>query len=501
MTVAIRTDASAAIGIGHLQRCLALAAALHELGEGVVFVCRNDDPGALAGVARTPHALRLLPARDGGAVTPERDAAETAQALTGDRPGCVVVDHYALDARWHHAISTALGASVAAIDDLADRPLDVALLIDHNLHDDHRRKYAGRLPAGAQLLGGPRFALLGPNYRTVVPVDVRPRVSSIGIFLGGSDPGGLSPLVMRACREHAGFVGPMEVVSTSANPRLGALRSAMAATPGATLSIDLPDLAEFFARHDLQIGAGGGASWERCRCGVPSLLLQVAANQAAVVPALVACGAAATLPDGAALTAEAIGHALRALIDDADGRARLAARALELVDGRGAERVALALLRHRLEVVPATAEDMGLLLEWRNHPATRSVSRQSDPIAPADHARWFERVRSDPARLLLVGRIGTRPVGVIRFDLDALHQAEVSLYLDPALHGLGLGPALLAAGEAAASRWAAPVRFLASVLASNAASARMFAAAGYRGGDGRWHKPVANLDFHPEHSR
>jgi RimJ/RimL family protein N-acetyltransferase len=67
------------------------------------------------------------------------------------------------------------------------------------------------------------------------------------------------------------------------------------------------------------------------------------------------------------------------------------------------------------------------------------------------------------------------------------------LYLDPALHGLGLGTALLRAGEEA---WCAQagreVTFEATVLDTNAASKRLFAAAGYiQHAPQRWRKALA----------
>ena len=65
--------------------------------------------------------------------------------------------------------------------------------------------------------------------------------------------------------------GPIEVVSTSANPHLRGLAAQVRADSLARLSVDLHDLAAFHARHDLQIGASGGATWERCCVGVPSL--------------------------------------------------------------------------------------------------------------------------------------------------------------------------------------------------------------------------------------
>ena len=48
--------------------------------------------------------------------------------------------------------------------------------------------------------------------------------------------------------------------------------------------------ADFFGRHDLQIGAGGGATWERCCVGAPSLTLPCSRNQQVVISALAELG-------------------------------------------------------------------------------------------------------------------------------------------------------------------------------------------------------------------
>ena len=49
MNVVFRTDASLAIGIGHVMRCLTLASALRERDVAVSFVCREHD-GHLCGL-------------------------------------------------------------------------------------------------------------------------------------------------------------------------------------------------------------------------------------------------------------------------------------------------------------------------------------------------------------------------------------------------------------------------------------------------------------------
>lgn len=76
----------------------------------------------------------------------------------------MVLDHYAFDAVWHNAIRAELGSRIAVIDDLADRMLSADLIVDHNFAPDHRVKYEGRAARESILLGGPRYALLGPAF-------------------------------------------------------------------------------------------------------------------------------------------------------------------------------------------------------------------------------------------------------------------------------------------------------------------------------------------------
>lgn len=144
--VAIRVDASAAIGTGHLKRCLSLAQALIEAGADVRFVCRALDAVAatVLGDSGIPTlwlsapAQAFTPAPDApphaawAGVPQGQDADDTTQALTGWAPDWLVVDHYAFDARWHKAVRDALGCRLLVIDDTADRALDADALLDHN---------------------------------------------------------------------------------------------------------------------------------------------------------------------------------------------------------------------------------------------------------------------------------------------------------------------------------------------------------------------------------
>ena len=495
MRVAVRVDASPLMGIGHLRRCLSLAQALRANGAAVRFVTRDlgvdsksqitaqgfDDIVVLEG-SRPPVSFdNEVTHADWAQVTQDEDAEQTIAALERFEPDWTVVDSYSFDARWHDAVRAGLDCRIVQVDDIADRTIAPDLLIDHNLARDHAKKYAGRLAQRAPILGGPRYALLGAGFAAARRYAFVEQVESIGIFMGGVDAGNHSAAVLDAL-DDIGFAGPVEVVTTSANPHLRALHDRIGQRAKTHLILDSADLADFFARHDVQVGAGGGASWERCCIGAPSLLVVVASNQEAVVPQLAAQGivALARNPDRATIAA-----ALAELVRNPGKRRDLAAKSRALVDGRGALRAALRMLGDRLIVRPATRADAQMMFDWRNAPATRAVSLEQGPLAWDAHLAWLDRILADPTRNLFIGEIGGRAVGVIRFDSSAPDGATVSLYLDPALHGLGLGPQLLLAGEDAVGRKIVE----AVVLEDNRPSQRVFEVCGYeRVAPDRWVK-------------
>lgn len=354
MRVAIRVDLSVPMGLGHARRCQSLAFALRDSGAQILFVSRPMDLDSRAVLSRPFYDVRLLE-RPAGAyeridqaapqhaswagVSWEQDANDTIAALRGWQPDWLVIDHYSFDSRWHTSVRHALGCRILVVDDLADRDLDADILVDHNWCDDHRLKYGSHATRVSRLLGGPRFALLGPDYATTQPYSFRPEVESIGIFMGGTDAARLSETALAACRRIAGFSGTIEVATTSSNPNLRRLRECCAVSPGTTLLVDQPSLAGFFARHDLQIGAGGGATWERCCMGAPSIAVIGAANQVPVLRPLSGLGVLLAVESENANAPMLAGY-VGELIESPATRHDLGVSARNMVDGLGSTRVA-----------------------------------------------------------------------------------------------------------------------------------------------------------------
>ena len=494
MRIALRTDASRRIGTGHLRRCLSLAQALRDEGAQVRFVCRDhDEISRIAAedgeaVAWLPHAGGYTPRPDEPAHADwaecswQDDADETIATLRDLRPDWVLVDHYAFDARWHERVASALACRIAVIDDLADRPLACALVIDQNLHPDHAAKYAACLQTPVRILGGPRYALLAPRYRSAPRYRFRRHVQSIGIFMGGGDPKDFSSRVLIACRDVAGFAGEIELVSSSRNPNFDRHRELAKRWPNTRVLYDEPDLTGFFARHDLQIGSGGIAAWERCVLGAPTLALQIASNQLAVLPELANAGAIEWL-DREDASEQDIGVTVRALVAQPRRRLALVRATRGLVDGMGCARVAAALslsVEPDLGLRPADAADEALLLAWANDPQVRRHAFYPDPIAPAQHHAWFAKRLSNPADcviLIATSPAGT-PVGPVRFERTN-DLWTVSYSLDAAFRGLGLARPMLAAGIDALRAREPGARIEGWVKPDNVASLQVFRRLGF----------------------
>jgi len=348
MTVAVRVDSSREIGTGHLMRCLTLADALRARGERVVFIMRPL-PGALLGVPRTlGFDLVALPAPDGhveedGPVhaawletTQDRDARETLDALAdvGVDADWLLVDSYALDARWEHAVASRVG-SVAVIDDLADRPHECAALVDVGCDQLGAARYESLAGAGCRLMLGPAYALLRREFAVARrAVDVRRSVGRILVFFGGVDEADRVAVALEALAPHAeAGAYALDVVWGDGYAHAETLKERYAGSAGVDLIGPTGRIADLMAAADLAVGAAGSTSWERAFLGLGAVAVSVADNQAALCRRLGAAGAAACLGDAATVQARDYEQVVGAIVADTSAVGRLSRSAFELMEG------------------------------------------------------------------------------------------------------------------------------------------------------------------------
>jgi len=498
MRIAFRVDASDKIGVGHIVRCQSLARAMLERGASVLFIARHVTAGMREALERDGCALALLPAAnlrpaDGdnsyGAwlgVTEDVDAAQTLEILTDYLPAAVVVDHYALSQSWERQMR-AIAARVVAIDDIA-RTHDCDVLIDQNLSHAPQERYEGRVPANCKLLLGPHYALLQPDYAAAATRggDGSGAVKRIAVFFGGADSCNMTAKTLEALSAPQFNGVTVDIVIGAANSNADTIKKLAALRADTHIVQPRATLAAIFATADIAIGAGGTTAWERCSCGVPSIIVSIADNQVPGSTALAEAGIARYLGDQSTVGVESLRASIEALIADESARREMSRAGRLLVDGWGARRVAEVIAPSPVEALAvrrATARDRAFLYRLANDPTVRAQSFNSAEIAWEDHVAWFADKISDPNTHLYILTAHGLAVGVIRFDISG-PTATLNYALEAVGRGRKWGAVLVQLGlYELATVWTGEVH--AAVKADNLASRLIFEKLGFRAVDTR----------------
>lgn len=358
MRIAFRTDASLQAGTGHVMRCLTLADTLKTRGAECHFICREHQGNMIELVRKKGYGIYALPRMSRGGipltqkheelfhaswlgVTQQQDADTCTPILRELQPDWLIVDHYALDARWECAVRP-LCRKLMVIDDLADRQHACDLLLDQNL-GRKKQDYTNLVPLHCQTLIGPHYALLRPEFVKLRDYSLGRRVNlqpkQLLIAMGGVDQNNATNRVLNTlpiCVLPNGF--NITVIMGTAAPWLAEVRELATHMPWPTeVLVNIGDMAQRIADSDLAIGAAGGSSWERCCLGLPTLMVVLAENQWQGASALDAHGAASLLGTPEDI-ARKLPQALSTLLQGAK-LSEMSQNAQRIVDGLGATRI------------------------------------------------------------------------------------------------------------------------------------------------------------------
>lgn len=331
-------DAGAAVGGGHVMRCLTLAGALRARGAACAFVA-------------SPEVSRILAAFAGPEIERLQGFEGDAEALVraglvaiGDwEANLVVVDHYGVSAEQEARLRGAAGR-LLAIDDLK-RPHEADVVLDSNLGrgaDDY---------PGVAVLAGPAHTLIRPAFRDLREIALmrrasQPGVSRVLVAMGLTDLDGITARVLTALQPVLGD-RQVDVVLGGGAVGLDQVLALARADRRLEIHVDTRAMSALTAAADLAVGAGGSSTWERCCLGLPAITVVLADNQRANAAALEAEGATVTLEAGKAGFEADLAATFEGLCADRDHLAALGAASAKLCDGQGAERVAVKVLRLR----------------------------------------------------------------------------------------------------------------------------------------------------------
>lgn len=443
MKVLIFTEGGGKSGLGHASRCLALYKAFEAAGAETELVLDGDD--AAAGLLRGTSCTRLAWRGPRGL------------ALIG-RGDIAVVDSYKASLPFYRK-AAGRARLLVSLDDTKRIRYPRGLVVNGAVAAS-RLRYPGSKGVGYLL--GPRYTPLRPEFSARPRRRYPARLIRVLITMGGGDTSSLALRLAQYLRRETGLT--VETLRPGGKLNADAIRNAM-------------------LRADVCVTACGQTTYELAACGTPQLGVGFADNQRLNMEGWVSLRAMRFA--GWAGDKKLFEKVLELLQGwgRAD-RAATARRARAASDGKGAARVAAAVLAAAARVPEfrlrrARISDSRKIFELSNSPEVRSNSINTAKIEWAGHRRWYAARLKDPRYLFLVSEIAGRFAGQLRYEIGE-GESLVSVSVAADFRGMGLASPLLREGSSRLFRaFPAVKRINAYVRPSNKASARAFLKAGY----------------------
>ncbi|HKX04477.1 MAG TPA: UDP-2,4-diacetamido-2,4,6-trideoxy-beta-L-altropyranose hydrolase, partial [Methylomirabilota bacterium] len=273
------THGSSRIGLGHVRRCLALAGSLSGRGEEVTFVVSPDE------------AVRRLVESSGFGVTEvpwEADYPSAVRSVREAGADTVVVDSYAATAPLFEALRATVD-QVVAVDDSADRPLPVDVVINGGVGAPSLRY---RLSENRLLLLGPEYALIAAEYAEAPVRRTSDRIERVLVVLGGS----LHQKTLSVALAAADSVLEGVVVEVVVGPYAGSAGVVDGAMRGrgnrAVIHGPVSNLRPLILQADVALCGAGMTLYELAATATPSIMVLTASNQSLNVRGFEQAGAA-----------------------------------------------------------------------------------------------------------------------------------------------------------------------------------------------------------------
>lgn len=350
--VLIRVDGNHQIGTGHIMRCLSLADALREQGGKITFVTAE------------PYFQRLIQTRGypctvlGTAYDRmEEELPVFLPILEWERPELVILDSYFVTPQYMEAIRNI--SRLLYIDDLNafDYPADA--VVNYNIYGPELP-----YPQNKTYFLGPQYAPLRKEFQGLGRRAVRECAEDVLISTGGTDQYHVALHCAEYLREHL----PREnmifhLVLGAMNQDAAELERIAEELPFIRLHRQITNMCSLMLQCDAAISAAGTTLYELCACGLPTVTYILADNQIQGAQMFQKAGlmpCAGDIREDACFL-ERLFELLNSLADDFAQRQRIAEQMQGAVDGRGAARLAEAILKQS-----GNTENIDLHLEAGN---------------------------------------------------------------------------------------------------------------------------------------
>ncbi|MBQ3796633.1 MAG: UDP-2,4-diacetamido-2,4,6-trideoxy-beta-L-altropyranose hydrolase [Butyrivibrio sp.] len=358
--IGIRADANSIIATGHMMRCLTIAKAIEKQGESVTFFMADEESERLFMSFCEGRYESVVLGTDYRDMESELEVLE--KELAERDIEVLLVDSYSVTKNYFDELSKV--CRTAYLDDLAKEAYSVDLLINYSGYSEnmgYNELYTGiRGHEGQEtkLLLGLLYAPLREQFYSDTENHLNSNSGRVDILLatGGADMCNMiSGVLDKALSE--GLLPVNESLSINWHVVVGDFVENPAEVEhyaqksrNVVIHRSVKDMAGLMRACNLAVLAAGTMLTECAACGLPAIFYQVADNQKYNVEyfgkleGMIFAGAVHSGEEEKALTIESIIDEVKRMIGDRDRMAAMGDSLFKITDGRGAVRIAKALM-------------------------------------------------------------------------------------------------------------------------------------------------------------
>ena len=327
----IRVDMNAKIATGHVMRCLSVADAIRERGETVTFILADSQ--AVPFIRDRGYESMVL---DTDWEDMDSEIPKLLEVIEKQKITRMLVDSYQVTPEYLGEIAT--HTKVMYLDDLGLFDYPVASVVCYanywkrfygKAHTDSRKKY----------FLGTQYVPLRRVFWSNEPKTIPGRIRQLLLLSGGTDPYNFLGTLL-GLLDLSEFAR-IDVVCGRYHEHYEELCHSYGDSSCVVIHQMISDMETYMRRADLAVSAGGTTLYELCACGTPAISYSFVDNQLGNVRQFDSDGLIDYAGD---LRSDDVARNVKELIkkyqDDPRIRKQRSAGMQELVDGRGALRLA-----------------------------------------------------------------------------------------------------------------------------------------------------------------
>ena len=347
--ILIRVDGNGTIGLGHIMRCLSIADAIKRLVEDVVFAVADESCSRLLQQRGFAYTVLHTDYDD-----MDGEADRLLCLIEEQKPSVLIVDSYYVTAEYLQRLKEAV--KVIYIDDQLSFPYPADVVINYNIFakaEDYLELYGGE--GCPRLVIGPEYAPLREEFSRVEPHDQPAFASKVLVSTGGADAQHIALKMIRYLTEYADMFKDhtFSFIIGGANRDIDAIRDLCQEQTHFKLLCDVREMSRIMLDNDIAVSAAGSTLYELCACAIPTVTYILADNQAPAAKVFNDKGIMINVGDVRAIPhfIETTLKTVLSLSVNKEKRTRMSEAARQVTDGRGADRLASAVLRQPDETV------------------------------------------------------------------------------------------------------------------------------------------------------